>query len=107
MGIEINWICLTARLVADMDVDHTVKPVEHTVGGSLHGYRRWSAWIASGGLKSYAKRRNESLDVHAVSRMSAYLNAGMVSPFRLAREANSAKASSCETHFQKRDQNIF
>jgi len=80
-------------LVADMDVDHTVKPVEHTVGGSLHGYRRWSAWIASGGLKNYAKRRNESLDVHAVSRMSAYLNAGMVSPLRLAREASSAKAS--------------
>merc|ERR1719491_1960268 len=80
---------LTA-LVAEMDVDHTIKPVENTIGGSTHGYARWASWIASGGLKTYAKRRNESLDVHGVSRMSAYLNAGMVSPLRIAREAHTA-----------------
>jgi len=82
-----------AALVAEMDVDHTVKPVEHTIGGSIHGYRRWLEWIAQGGLKTYAKRRNESLDVHGVSRMSAYLNAGMVSPLRIAREATATPGS--------------
>lgn len=82
-----------APLVTEMDVDHSVKPVEHTIGGCKHGYQRWSDWIAAGGLKTYAKRRNESLDVHGVSRMSAYLNAGMVSPLRLAREASAAKGA--------------
>lgn len=85
--------CDLPALVAEMDVDHSVKLVEHTQGGSSHGYKRWAAWVEGGGLKTYAKRRNESLDVHGVSRMSAYLNAGMVSPLRLAREASSAKGA--------------
>lgn len=73
-----------------MDVDHTVAPVSHiTKGGSSEGYQRWNSWIAAGGLKTYAKRRNESLDPHGVSRMSPYLNAGMVSPMRIAREADA------------------
>jgi len=77
-------------LVQQMDVDMSVPPVSHTTGGSDAGYDRWARWVSAGGLKSYAKRRNDSLDVHGVSRMSAYLNAGMVSPFRLARDACSA-----------------
>jgi hypothetical protein len=82
-----------AALLAEMDVDHTVRPVAHTVGGSTHGYTRWSAWVAAGGLKTYAKRRNDSMDAYGVSRMSAYLNAGMVSPLRLAREASAASGA--------------
>lgn len=39
-----------AALVQDMDVDLSVPPVQHTVGGSSAGYARWRAWIASGGL---------------------------------------------------------
>lgn len=78
------------ELVRDMDVDQTVAPVSHiTKGGSSAGYHRWNSWIAVGGLKTYARRRNESLDVNGVSRMSPYLNAGMVSPMRIAREANA------------------
>jgi hypothetical protein len=80
-------------LVAEMDVDHTVKPVSHTIGGSSHGYARWLSWLEAGGLKAYAQRRNESLDIHGVSRMSAYLNAGMVSPMRLAYETSIAKGA--------------
>ena len=96
-----------ASLVRDMEVDLSVAPVSHTPGGSAAGYARWRSWIAAGGLKTYAKRRNDSLDVHGVSRMSAYLNAGMVSPLRLAREASAASGSgkgkflqelSCDTH---------
>ncbi|CAJ1416717.1 unnamed protein product [Effrenium voratum] len=77
-------------LLKDMEVDHSVAPVSHTPGGSSAGYARWNSWVAGGGLKTYAKRRNESLDVHGVSRMSAYLNAGMVSPMRIARLASTA-----------------
>jgi len=73
-------------LLRDMDVDMSVCPVSHTRGGSAAGYDRWTAWLSRGGLRTYAQRRNNSLDVHGVSRMSAYLNTGMVSPIRLARE---------------------
>jgi len=80
-------------LASEMNVDASVLPVAHTVGGSATGYARWNSWLERGGLKTYAQRRNDSLDVHAVSRMSAYLNMGMVSPFRLAREASAASGS--------------
>ncbi|CAE7653972.1 phr, partial [Symbiodinium pilosum] len=74
-------------LLKDMEVDMSVAPVAHTRGGSAEGYARWSSWVDGGGLKTYAKRRNESLDVRGVSRMSAFLNTGMVSPMRIARLA--------------------
>ena len=68
-----------AALVADMDAaDASVPPVLHTVGGSAQGYRRWSAFVARGGLDSYAKRRNDALDPAGVSRLSCYHNLGMV-----------------------------
>lgn len=47
----------------------------------------------SAGLKSYAAKRNDALEPHAVSRMSGYLNVGMVSPMRIAREANAASGA--------------
>jgi deoxyribodipyrimidine photolyase len=80
-------------LASDMNVDASVPPVTHTIGGSAAGYARWNTWLEKGGLRTYARRRNDSLDVHAVSRMSAYLNLGMVSPFRVAREASAARGS--------------
>jgi len=81
------------ELLEEMNVDMTVPPVQHTPGGSAAGYARWNSWLQSGGLKTYAKRRNDAMDVHGPSRMSAYLNAGMVSPLRIAREANASSGS--------------
>jgi hypothetical protein len=79
------------RLVAEMDaIDHAVPAVLHTLGGAAEGYRRWAAFVARGGLGSYAKRRNDALDPAGVSRMSAYLNLGMVSPLRIGREVRAA-----------------
>lgn len=34
----------------------------------------WGAWLDSGGIRSYAARRNDALDSGGVSRMSAYIN---------------------------------
>jgi hypothetical protein len=79
-----------AELVAATKVDHSVRPVRSTPGGSAEGYNRWNWWVANGGLNTYAKRRNDALDIQGVSRMSAYINAGMVCPWRLAREASAA-----------------
>ncbi len=72
-------------LVGQCDIDHSIGPVPHTVGGSLAGYQRWDVFKAHG-LSKYHRRRNDALQ-DGVSRMSPYLHHGMVSPMRLAREA--------------------
>ena len=74
-----------AELISVCDIDHAVGPVSDTVGGSAAGYARWGAFKAQR-LKDYADDRNNALR-DGVSRMSAYLHYGMVSPLRLAREA--------------------
>jgi predicted NAD/FAD-dependent oxidoreductase len=73
-------------LVAECEIDHGVGPVSHTRGGSLAGYARWQTFKDSGRLSRYAARRNDATG-DGVSRMSAYLHYGMVSPLRLARES--------------------
>lgn len=75
-------------LVAQCDIDHGVAPVAHTPGGSVAGYIRWRRFVESGALTRYAARRNDPVG-DGVSRMSAYLHYGMVSPLRLAREASA------------------
>ena len=74
-----------AELVSRCEIDHAVGPVVDTVGGSAVGYERWNAFKEKQ-LSRYAKQRNNAL-VDGVSRMSPYLHYGMVSPFRIAREA--------------------
>ncbi len=73
-------------LVAEADIDHGIGPVADSEGGSRAGYARWGAF-RDFGLRAYARRRNDALDRDGVSRMSAYLHFGHVSPFVLAREA--------------------
>lgn len=72
-----------SALIARCDIDHSVGPVPHTPGGSVAGYARWAAFVESGGLARYASTRNDPAR-DGVSRMSAYLHYGHVSPFRLA-----------------------
>ncbi len=83
-----------AELVSDCDIDHSIGPVPHTIGGSSAGYQRWQAFRASG-LNRYARQRNDATH-DGVSRMSAYLHYGMVSPFRLAREAAATAGEGAE-----------
>ena len=72
-------------LVSQCEIDHAVGPVMDTTGGSDAGYKRWDEFKQKK-LARYAKQRNNAL-LDGVSRMSAYLHYGMVSPFRIAREA--------------------
>ncbi len=73
-------------LVASCAIDHTIAPVPHTRGGSDAGYARWQSF-RDHRLKRYARLRNDALMPDAVSRLSAYLHYGQISPFRVAREA--------------------
>lgn len=77
-----------AALLAECDIDHSIAAVPHTPGGSAAGYARWEAFQARG-LEAYAKVRNDPL-LEGTSRLSAYLHYGMVSPFRIAREASES-----------------
>jgi photolyase PhrII len=80
-----------AELVGQRTIDHLVGPVRDTPGGSSAGYARWQSFVESG-LASYSQRRNDPVEADGVSRMSAYLHLGCVSPFRLARESMVAGA---------------
>ena len=69
--------------------DATVRRVAHTRGGQRAAAARWRAFLAAGGLRTYAKHRNSPLapDGKGGSRMSAYINLGMVDPTKMARDA--------------------
>lgn len=73
-------------LVASADIDHSVGPVAQTRGGSVAGYARFAAFVQRG-LDSYHRTRNDPLSTPSVSRMSAYLHYGHVSPLRLTQVA--------------------
>jgi len=75
-------------LIAAAPIDHMVGPVADTPGGSAAGYARW-ADFRDRRLARYARERNDATRRHAVSRLSPYLHYGMVSPLRIAREAQA------------------
>ena len=59
-----------------------------TPGGGRAGYRRWNRFLEQH-MDSYHRLRNDAAFPDGVSRMSAYLHYGCVSPFRLASDAVS------------------
>lgn len=82
----VDWSTPIAELVASCRIDHSVAPVPHTRGGTGAGMARWEIFLENG-LRSYGRRRNDPVADGGVSRMSAYLHHGHVSPFRIARDA--------------------
>ena len=89
-SLNLQDVCL-ASLVSGCRIDHSIAPVADTPGGTRAGYARWDRFCAHG-LEGYEDQRNDASNRHGVSRMSAYLHFGMVSPFRIAREADAAGA---------------
>lgn len=81
-----------ADLIGACEIDHSVGPVADTPGGSVAGYARWNSF-REGPLKRYARERNDAARPRSVSRLSAYLHYGHISPFRIAREARAAGAN--------------
>ena len=72
--------------IASCRIDHSIPAVSDTPGGARAGYRRWNRFLDEQ-LDSYHRKRNDAAFPGGVSRMSAYLHYGCVSPFRLARDA--------------------
>mmetsp|Transcript_14862 Transcript_14862/g.16957 ORF Transcript_14862/g.16957 Transcript_14862/m.16957 type:complete len:702 (-) Transcript_14862:114-2219(-) len=74
--------------------DSSVKPCYQTVGTTKAGMNRWNCWVRERkGLIYYARRRTDPVQPHASSRMSCYLNFGIVSIFRLVHEVKHAQSS--------------
>ena len=92
---------LEAVLAQPSRRDHTVARVRHTRGGPRAAEARWAAYVRGGGLRSYASHRNNPLasDGKGASRMSAFVNAGMVDPYALARDASTARADKYLSEF--------
>lgn len=81
--------------IATCAIDHGIAPVPDTRGGSTAGYARWNEFVSSGGLDRYARKRNDPV-LASTSRLSPYLHWGMVSPFRIAREARARGGGGAE-----------
>ncbi|MEM8548982.1 MAG: NAD(P)-binding protein, partial [Pseudomonadota bacterium] len=93
---ELDDAALLDR-IATLAIDHSIGPVADTPGGSIAGYRRWQTFLERG-LKSYHRRRNNANERWplGVSRMSAYLHHGHVSPWRIARSAADTSGGGSE-----------
>ncbi|MCC5888042.1 MAG: FAD-dependent oxidoreductase [Gammaproteobacteria bacterium] len=83
-----------AALIASCHIDHTVAPVPHTPGGSRAAETRWQSFRDQR-LVRYHRQRNDPL-ADGVSRLSAYLHYGQISPFRIAREAAAQGGAGAE-----------
>lgn len=88
------------ELVARCDIDHAVGPIPGTTGGRQAGYQRWAAYRDEH-LDDYNRRRNTPTDPEGVSRMSAYLHWGHVSPFRMARQAHARDSRGAEKYIDE------
>ncbi|MFM1868302.1 MAG: hypothetical protein RL591_1710 [Planctomycetota bacterium] len=85
---EVEWAHLDiAATVAALEIDHSIGPVVDTRGGSRAAIERWNAF-RNERIHHYAHERNDAA-ICATSRLSPYLHFGMISPMRVAREANA------------------
>ena len=87
-------------LLQQCNIDPTVHPVWRFKGGEQAALARWQAFKDEG-LNGYARRRNNAADTDGVSRMSAYIHYGMISPMRIAREAAEVGTKSADKYLDE------
>ena len=87
-------------LLQQCNIDPTVHPVWRFKGGEQAALARWQAFKDKG-LNGYARRRNNAADINGVSRMSAYIHYGMISPMRIAREAAEVGTKSADKYLDE------
>ena len=87
-------------LLEQCNIDPTVHPVWRFKGGEQAALARWQSFKDKG-LGGYARRRNNAADIDGVSRMSAYIHYGMVSPMKIAREAAEVGTKSADKYLDE------
>ncbi|MBA3353589.1 MAG: deoxyribodipyrimidine photo-lyase [Blastocatellia bacterium] len=78
------------ELVAECDIDHSVKPSNIYRGGTANGRTRLKKFVDEI-LPDYETARNKP-DLDGSSRLSAYLHFGFLSPLEIALAVNEANA---------------
>lgn len=79
-----------AKLVAECDIDHSVKPSDIYHGGTANGRNRLKKFVEEI-LPDYDKARSKP-DRDGSSRLSSYLHFGFLSPLEVALAVKDAKA---------------
>ncbi len=79
-----------ASLVAECDIDHSVKPSEVYRGGTIEGRKRLKKFVEDI-LPDYDKARSKP-DRDGSSRLSSYLHFGFLSPLEVALAVQDAEA---------------
>ncbi|TWT86983.1 NAD(P)-binding protein [Neorhodopirellula pilleata] len=90
--VDLQNVCLS-ELIGQCKIDHTIAPIADSPGGMRAGYLRWEHF-RDHSLAQYGQHREDESDFESGSRLSAYLHYGMVSPFRIAREASASQDAS-------------
>lgn len=98
--LDIEDFSRRFELLRECNIDPSVLPVWSERGGELVSLSRWQEFL-SGGLRSYARRRNNAADSQGVSRMSAAFHYGFVSPMMVARDAASIGTKSSEKYLDE------
>jgi predicted NAD/FAD-dependent oxidoreductase len=86
---------LVSKIVASMEIDHSVAPVLETPGGERAAVERWNKFRDQH-LRQYHLRRNDAADMDGVSNMSPYLHAGFIASWELARQAKEIGGEGAE-----------
>jgi deoxyribodipyrimidine photolyase/predicted NAD/FAD-dependent oxidoreductase len=94
-NLDQRWV-----LLQQCNIDPTVHPVWRFRGGEQAALARWQGFKDKG-LGGYARRRNNAADPDGVSRMSAYIHYGMISPMKIAREAAEIGTKSAEKYLDE------
>lgn len=79
-----------SELVAECDIDHSVKPSNHYRGGTANGRKRLKKFVEEI-LPDYDKARSKP-DRDGSSRLSSYLHFGFLSPLEIALAIRDADA---------------
>ena len=93
--MEARW-----ALLQKCSIDPTVHPIWRFKGGEQAALARWQAFKEKG-LNGYARRRNNAADTDGVSRLSAYIHYGMISPMKIAREAAEVGTKSADKYLDE------
>ena len=93
--MEARW-----SLLQKCNIDPSVHPVWRFKGGEQAALARWQAFKEKG-LNGYARRRNNAADTDGVSRMSAYIHYGMISPMKIARETAEVGTKSADKYLDE------
>ncbi|MDH7593090.1 MAG: deoxyribodipyrimidine photo-lyase [Methanomicrobiales archaeon] len=97
--LETEEISSIDTILAKMDIDRSVKPVEGLKGGTTSARQELEAFIGER-LEMYAERRNDPT-ADSLSNMSPYLHFGQISPVYIAGRVLESGKKGAEAYLEE------